>query len=49
MLGTIVYIYRKIQERNFMKSIAELFENHNEGLMKFPGPPHSKETREVSL
>lgn len=37
MLGAIVYIYRKIQERNFMKSIAELFESPNEGLMKFPG------------
>ena len=37
MLEVIVYFYRKIQERNFMKSIAELFENPNEGLMKFPG------------
>ena len=37
MLAAIVYIYRKIQERHFMKSIAGLLENPNEGLMKFPG------------
>ena len=37
VLAAIVYIYRKIQERHFMKSIAGLLENHNEGLMKFPG------------
>lgn len=36
-LVATVYIYRKIQEGNFMKSIAELLENPNEGLMKFPG------------
>lgn len=37
VLAAIVYIYRKIQERHFMKSIAELLENPNEGRMKFPG------------